>query len=480
MGNPKERIVAMPISRRYALRGLAAAGLGALVAACAQAPAAPAPTTVPSKATAPAQPTVAAAPNTPATPIAQTAAASKGAATIRYWSWLNSKDEKNVRAKAQGEMLDLFTKANPSVNLLQEVIPWQTLHQQLLQAAAAKKAPDVSKQLDQYLVVLTGAGALTDLDPFVKGWSADRRDDYVYSWDDTTFNGKKYAFRDAIQLKSLLYYRTDLYAEAGQPAPPKTLDEFTSIIGKVTKGPISGYMDGLSKNTGGGWYPSWWWSFGEDVVDLKTGKATFQGNAGQKIYQWLQDLVYKYKVSPVGEATMDSNAVLQLFVGGTLATTFTNSAKWSTWKTAKALAGHLATASMPNFANDPSKPAPVDTTGGWTLVMPVGAQQELAWKLLDTLQSNPAELIDAKVGNELPTRKSTLKDAYFDTDQAKLMKTWLTMLAQNHHPSTTLKITKIAVLNDVLAEAGQQIVTNKADVKTTLAAAAQKYDNASA
>jgi multiple sugar transport system substrate-binding protein len=164
-----------------------------------------------------------------------------------------------------------------------------------------------------------------------------------------------------------------------------------------------------------------------------------------------------------------------MFVAGTTGATFDHISKWADWSQREALKGKVDTGWLPNFANEP-KPVPANTAGGWTLVVAKGAKREAAWKLMEFLQSNEAELVDAKVGGELPTRKSTLKDPFFQTPQAKRMVGWLDYMAANSHPATSLRIKKLEVLMDVLGDAAQQIVVNKADVKSTLALAAQKYD----
>ena len=97
---------------------------------------------------------------------------------------------------------------------------------------------------------------------------------------------------------------------------------------------------------------------------------------------------------------------------------------------------------------------------------------------MEFLQSNEAELTDARVGGELPTRKSTLKDPFFQAPEAKRMVGWLNYMGENSHPATILKIKKLEVLTDAMADAAQQIIANKADVKAALATAAQKYDAA--
>lgn len=401
--------------------------------------------------------------------------------TLRYWTWQNSADTKNPRARAQAEILNTFRKANPGMELVEEIIPWQNLHQQLLQAAAAGRAPDVSRQLDRYIMMLAEAGVIQPLDEFTKGWSASRRNDYLYAWDDTTVGGKKFAFRQAVRPLNLLYYRTDLYEAAGFKTPPKTLKEWTAVSKAVTKGQVIGFAMSFSKSDGLSkviqQIPVMYWTLGSDLVDGKNGKATFHGEAGQKVFGWFQDMVHVHKVSPIGQASMDSETLNQMFIAGTVACNLDHSSKWAEWSRKEAIQGKIDTAWTPNFADEP-KPVPVSTAGAWTVVIPKGAKKEEAWKLIEFLQSNEAELIDAKVGGELPTRKSTLKDPFFQSPEAKRMQGWLSYMAENQHPATTLKIKKFEVLVDVLADAGQQIIANKADVKAALAAAAQRYDAA--
>jgi ABC-type glycerol-3-phosphate transport system substrate-binding protein len=186
-------------------------------------------------------------------------------------------------------------------------------------------------------------------------------------------------------------------------------------------------------------------------------------------------MVHVHKVSPAGEASMDSETLNQMFFAGTLACNLDHSSKWAEWSRKEAVKGRIETAWTPNFSDEP-KPVPVSTAGAWTVVMPTGAKAEPAWRLMEFLQSNEAEALDAKIGGELPTRKSTLQDPFFQTPDAKRMMGWLQYMAENTHPATTLKIKKLEVLVDAMADAGQQIIANKVAVKSALAAAAQKYE----
>jgi multiple sugar transport system substrate-binding protein len=347
----------------------------------------------------------------------------------------------------------------------------------MLQAASAGTGPDVARQLDRYVLTLAEAGVIRPLDDMTKGWSAARRKDYVYSLDDTTHDGKLWAFRQAVRPVNVLYYRSDLYAAAGAKSYPRTITEFTRIANAVTKGQVIGFMMPFSKSDGMSKFiqqaPSLYWSAGSDLIDPKTSKPTFHLEGGQTIFQWLQDMVHVHKVMPVGAASTDSETVNSMFLAGALASNFDHSSKWAEWSRKEAIQGKIDTGWVPSFGD---RPAPVNTAGAWTLVMGKGANTEAAWRLMEFMQSPEAELIDARVGGELPTRKSTLEQPFFRTDEARRMMGWLSYMAENPHPATLLKVKKVEVLTDVMADAAQQIIVNKADVKATLAAAAQRYD----
>lgn len=398
------------------------------------------------------------------------------ATTVKFWTWLNSADaESNPRAMAQKMILEAFHAANPDITVVEEVLPWQELQQQVLQSSMAGNAPDVSRMLDSYIYMLADAEAIQPLDDLIAGWDETRRSDYVYDWEDTTFGGQKYAFRQAIRPNNIIYYRTDLFSAAGYDAPPTTLTEFTESVQAVTQGDIVGFMMPYAKpNAPLITLQPAYWTLGSDLVDLETGEPTFHLEAGQKIHQWVQDLVQN-GIMPQGVATMDTETVNNMFLGGTLATVSNHTSKWAQWSQEELLKDKIETTWMPSFADDPNVRTPAVTAGGWTLVMPSSNQSEAAWRLMEFMQSNEAELIDAQVGGELPTRLSTLENEYFQTDEAARARTWLEYMQESKHAATSLKISDWQLLNSVLADAGQEIIINGTNVADALAIAAEQY-----
>jgi multiple sugar transport system substrate-binding protein len=442
------------ISRREALKVLGSGSIGLLLASCAS-----------SVSTSTTQPTT-----IPVTPGAS------GKQQIRYWTFFGSGEADNPRATSQGMILDAFRKANPDIDVVEEVIPWNELHTQLIQAAAANHAPDVTRQLDQYVALLVSAGAILPLDQFISGSESAQKDDFVYPWEDTVIDGKKYAFRQSVRVANLNFYRPDLFKEAGYDTPPLSIADFTEASKALTKGPVAGFIMPFSKSDNINRFmqtvPSLYWSLGSDLVDPETGKATFHEDAGVQIIQWFQDMVYVNKVMPVGVATMDSEAVNQMFQGGTLASNWHHSSQWTEW-ISLVRENKLATTTLPNFTGGIT---PASTEGGWTLAMSKGAKQEAAWKLIQFFHSKEAEVIDGKVAGELPTRQSTLQDPFFQSQDFARQREWLNYLKKNGHPATTIKIKQRQDLANILGDALQKIIAEKADVKATLADAAQQYD----
>lgn len=395
---------------------------------------------------------------------------------ITYWTFFASDEPDNPRAEAQGAILQAFMEANPDIVVMEEVVPWNQLQTQLLQAAAAGQGPDVSRQLDAYVSMLARASAILPLDPFVADWSEERRNDFLYPWDDTTLDGMKYAFRQSVRVANLNFYHTNLFSEAGYDTIPTSIEEFTAAAQAATQNEVVGFLMPFSKadnlNRVFQTVPPLFWAEGSDLVDPETGKSLFHQEAGQKIFQWFQDLVYVHGISPSGEATMDSEAANRMFASGTLASNWHHSSQWAEW-IALARDGVLGTSFQPSFTGDI---APASTEGGWTLCMSNGANQEAAWKLIDFFHGNEAELIDAEVAGELPTRKSVLEDPFFQSEEFARQREWLDYLAEHGHPATTIKIEHRQELANILGDASQRIIAGQADVASTLADAAAQYD----
>lgn len=406
--------------------------------------------------------------------------------TIRYWTWMKSGKSDDPRTLAQQQILAAFRAKYPKIKVVEELVPWNELQPRLLRAAAAGQAPDVSLQLDQYIQPLAKAGSIIPIDDFAADWSSSDRDDFLYPWEDGAVSGKKYALRNSIRVANLNFYRPSVFAAAGIASPPelftmsgavppREFGNYMDFSKKLTRDQTIGFLMPFSKSDNLNRFmqtcPPLFWALGSDLVDPKTGAPTFHEKAGQQIFQWFQDMVHEHKVAPVGEVTMDSEIAATMFQAGTLAQTWHHTGQWAEWY--ESLNGDLATATMPSPTG---KLVPASTEGGWTHVMSKGANQDAAWKLMDFMVSEEAEVIAGTVAGQLPTRRSTLAaDPYFSSDEFSLQAQWLNYLGENSHPATSININKRREFADILADAAQLIISKQADVKSTLSSAADQY-----
>lgn len=146
----------------------------------------------------------------------------------------------------------------------------------------------------------------------------------------TEVNGVHYAVpQDAFGMD--LYYNKALFKKAGlNPAdPPTTGAQIVADALAMKKGGIKYPMIlGVGKNSQAGLFPSLVWQWGGQMGDPKTCAALFDSKAGVAAATWEKNLIYKYKVAPVGPSTGEDiaefgkGAVGMIINGAGLASSF--------------------------------------------------------------------------------------------------------------------------------------------------------------
>jgi len=145
------------------------------------------------------------------------------------------------------------------------------------------------------------ADALVDMNPMVNsakwGLSAEEQADFFPGFfaQDVfpNFGNQRLAFPPNRSME-VLYYNIDWLAELGYTAPPATPEEFKEMACKAVAQPFSkatgegsmGYQ--LSIDTSR--FAAWTFAFGGDIYDYATGQYTFDSEAAQQAWTFLQDL----------------------------------------------------------------------------------------------------------------------------------------------------------------------------------------------
>lgn len=392
--------------------------------------------------------------------------------TIRYWTFLDPKDS-NPRSQAQTEIISKFMAKNPNIEVQVELAPWQTIDKQLIQATAAGQGPDVAKIGEPVLATVVAAGALVPLDPFVTRWSAATKKDFIFDYNATVFGGKKMAFFNDHRILGLLFYRQD-WLKAKKLSAPRTWDELLEAAKAIKTDNIAGFAVGLSKKGQAAelrnyLFPALW-GRGGDMLNAD-GTAAFHSAAGVQAFQFLQECQVA-GVFPAGLADVDLDKTLDMMKSSTLGMNLHGTHRLKSAQTGQGVGANLVTAPVPGVAV--GKPSPVQPSGQTLAISKDSKNPEAAWEFLEYMISPEAEEINARVGGEAPTRASTYEAAWFKTPEAAEMMAWKDAIINGakvfQYPE------KFAQLMDILAEAGQAIVLNKAEVKKTLDAAALKWN----
>lgn len=114
----------------------------------------------------------------------------------------------------------------------------------------------------------------------------------------------------------------------------------------------------------------------------------------------------------------------------------------------------------------PDRPDPALSSGKWMVIGTNCKEKEAAGLFIEVQVSPEAQVINARIAAELPSRKSALKDPWFSTPEAADMKMMVEYVRQ--HGRTMPYHERHLELSSMVAEAAQQIVSRRKSVKDAL------------
>jgi multiple sugar transport system substrate-binding protein len=341
------------------------------------------------------------------------------ATEITYWDQIRPGDG-SPRGTALAKILERFQAKNPDIRLKVEVMPAPLIQANLIQSATVGSGPDVSQVNYHQLRTIATAGALQPLDDFAT--SADKSG-WLIPWNIglTFINGKKYALPYGYRLSALLY-RKDVLDRYGVQVPT-TWDEVCTAGGKINSPQVMGFGFGLNPSDDAAMLME----LTEDVL-LAAGsemfdeqeRLMFNNAAGVKVFQLIADLVGRCKASgpqvvELGYATVDEG-----LKAGTIAMATMGTHRFTSIRAGGARE-NLQWAPPPSFEEGKLAATPVMS---WVVAMgKFTTHPKEAWRLMQYLTSPEAQVFLAQAA-EIPTRKSTLQDPWFNTPEAKNMVGW--------------------------------------------------------
>jgi multiple sugar transport system substrate-binding protein len=325
----------------------------------------------------------------------------KGKACVRYMAWGNPE-----QLDVERQMIADFNAKNPDVFVKLFVVPNNAYGQKMVMMLASKTAPDVMR-IDMYnFPKLATRDYFLDLTELAKKDPTFKESDFFpTAISEARLTGKLQGM-NVLGGGHTMYYNKSLFKQAGLADPFElskkgewTYDRFLEAAQKITK-----FEDGRPVRYG---YlvPSWpgpvpfVWGFGGDFLTADKKKSLIDSPETIKAYQFLSDLIWKYKVSPTpaqganGAFTFESGKVgmISEFMGMT--PRFRKVIKNFEW----------------DVCPIPTGPVNGNTfvKGNLLVIANHTKQPDAAWRFVRYMTSESTELnLYAKIRRAFPSRKS--------------------------------------------------------------------------
>ncbi|WP_225769899.1 sugar ABC transporter substrate-binding protein [Inquilinus sp. Marseille-Q2685] len=325
--------------------------------------------------------------------LALAAGTAQAESTVRFWYHFDNPNN------PVADLVAKFEAANPGIKVEAENIPWNSYYDNLYTAIAGGNAPDAAMVKLFAQPRLVEMEALEPLDDWIAGWDgkADLQDDLLKI--NGGPDGKQY-YLPVQYVVSYLYYRADLFAEAGLQ-PPRTCDDFlkaAKALTRDTNGDGQPDLWGFGFRGGKGGYDHWGPFVLSAGARFEKGGLTSQPVVAANT--WLVDLYRNQKLFPPSAPNDGFQEIIAAFQQGRTAMTIHHIG--SSAGMVKALGDKVS-----------AVPVPECNGGRWTsygdeslAVLSSAEDKDAAWKWIAFLASGDANVEFNKATGQLPVTKS--------------------------------------------------------------------------
>jgi ABC-type glycerol-3-phosphate transport system substrate-binding protein len=209
--------------------------------------------------------------------------------TIRYYVFSSVAESPQMTGFKRA-----FEQEYPNITVEFEPVPSGRSREKLLTQIAGGNAPDAAFIDAGFVQELASRGALLNLEGYIAGSEVVAREDYVEGFRNTAI------FQDSMfglpfdGETTGLFYRTDLFEEAGIEGPPQTWEEFEQTAQALTD-PAAGQYGVAMFSTEAAyyWYP-WLWQAGGDTLSQDGQDIAFDSPEGVEAAQFYVNLARNY------------------------------------------------------------------------------------------------------------------------------------------------------------------------------------------
>lgn len=146
--------------------------------------------------------------------------------TLRFWGV-------GREGEVVAELVRDFERENPGIRVEVQQIPWIAAHEKLLTAYVGDVSPDIAQLGNTWIAEFVALDALQPLDSLAVGSSAVAPAGFFDGiWDTNVIGGHTYGIPWYVDTR-LLFYRTDLVADAGYATPPSTWSGWVEVMRRI-------------------------------------------------------------------------------------------------------------------------------------------------------------------------------------------------------------------------------------------------------
>jgi multiple sugar transport system substrate-binding protein len=381
---------------------------------------------------------------------------------VDFWG-IGSEGERVV------ELIRNFERANPTIRVRVQQIPWTAAHEKLLTAFAGDATPDVCQLGNTWIPEFVALDALAPLEGRVANSKAVAQTDYFPGLWETNRVGEHLYGVPWYGDTRLMFYRRDILAQAGYDEPPKTWSEWLAA------------MRAIKRRVGPDRYailiPTNEWEQ-PTIFALQTGAtmlrdddqyANFQSAAFRKAFEFYAGL-FEEQLAPPSTNQQISN-VWEEFARGYFAMYVTG--PWNIGEFRRRLPAEVqddwATTVLPR--PDTSKFSVSQAGGAGLVIFRQSECQDAAWRLIEFL-SEPAQQVRfyEMTGNLPPREASWQLGRLLDDSKVRAFHDQLA------HARPLPRVPEWEQITTKIIQAGQAVIAGRLTIDAALARLDQTVD----
>jgi multiple sugar transport system substrate-binding protein len=233
---------------------------------------------------------------------------------LNFWGGWTGPD-----GDVMSKMIDTYNASQSKIHVTLTLQQWTPLFDKFVLAVQSKTVPDILAMHGPDIPQFAVQGVLEPLDSVVSQAGFQASDFATPAWDGTIYQGTQYAFPLDLHMHAL-YYNADMLAAANITPPTDwiTKDQFLQMATALTvdangnhpgdSGFDANNVDqyGLAMYTNHHAFFTFYALLrqqGDNFLSGDQTKVQYPDADGQAAWGWLQDLVFKYQVTPQGETS---------------------------------------------------------------------------------------------------------------------------------------------------------------------------------